>query len=268
MVQADKLQWAMAIAMGGMLMMAFFVIAFVVFYQKRQLAQEKQIREIERAHQKKLLETALNTEEAERRRIAKDLHDDIGTMLSLTKLSLNQLEQGLSNPGSQSQQTLHNARSLVEDTILNVRRITRDLVPVTLEKFGLAVAIEEFVRRISQGGELQVYFNCEGEEIPRQSRQIELTLFRVMQELVNNALKHAECTEIEIDLHKLNDRLELQVTDNGRGFDITDAAILAKGGLGLRSIESRLSVVNGSIKYETPGTKGTRAHVRIPIELS
>lgn len=268
MLDPAKLQWAIALAMSGMLLMALFVIGFVIFYQRRQLAQEKRVNELDRQHQKKLLETALSTEEAERRRIAKDLHDDIGTMLSLTKLSLNQLEQSLGNPGSQSQQTLQNARSLVEDTILNVRRITRDLVPITLEKFGLAVAIEAFVGQISQGGDLRVYFNCEGEEITRQSRQIELTLFRVMQELVNNALKHAECTEIEIDLHKLNDRLELQVTDNGRGFDITGAAILAKGGLGLRSIESRLSVVNGSIKYETPGTKGTRAHVRIPIELS
>ena len=131
-----------------MLMMAIFVISFVIYYQKKQLEQEKRLRDIEKNYQLMLLETSLSSEEAERRRIAQDLHDDIGTMLSLTKLSLNQLNKTISKDDPRTEFTLTKAQSLVEETIIHVRRITRDLVPTTLEHFGLVAAIDEFIHRL------------------------------------------------------------------------------------------------------------------------
>ena len=162
--------------------------------------------------------------------------------------------------------TLHKAQSLVEETIIHVRRITRDLVPTTLEQFGLVAAIEEFIHRMSDNVSLTVHFLCDADNIPRLPPRVELALYRIMQELVNNAIKHANCDEIEIDLHLDKGKLELQVTDNGKGFDAQGLEPQQQEGLGLRNIESRLSVINGAVNYQKPGVRGLRARVQIPVE--
>lgn len=262
----EQIRWAILIASLAMMLMAVFVIIFIIYYQKKQLEQEKKLRDVEKKHQRLLLETALNSEEAERRKIAQDLHDDIGTMLSLTKLSLNQLYKQMNREEARAEFTLHKAQSLVEETIIHVRRITRDLVPTTLEQFGLVAAIDEFIHRLGDSVTLTVHFQCDAENIPRLSPHIELALYRIMQELVNNAIKHANCDEIEIDLHLDKGKLELQVTDNGKGFDTQAVGQGQQGGLGLRNIESRLSVINGAVNYQKPGVRGLRARVQIPVE--
>ncbi len=277
----EQVRFAILIATLVMLMMAIFAIIFVIYYQQRRLEQEKKLRDIEKNYQKMLLETALHSEESERRRIAQDLHDDIGTMLSLTKLSLNQLTKILykdsprpfSPPADTSslntpraELTLNKAQSLVEETIIHVRRITRDLVPTTLDQFGLVAAIEEFILRMGESYTLSVQFHCSSEDIPRQSPRVELALYRIMQELVNNAIKHANCDEIVIGLHLEQGKIQLQVTDNGKGFDPTTIQTGDQPGLGLRNIESRLSVINGIVNYQKADIRGSRAQVQIPIE--
>ena len=277
----DQVRFAILIATSVMLMMAIFAIVFVIYYQQRRLEQEKKLRDVEKNYQKILLETALHSEESERRRIAQDLHDDIGTMLSLTKLSLNQLVKLLykdsphlsaTSPDNfylnspRAELTLNKAQSLVEETIIHVRRITRDLVPTTLDQFGLVAAIEEFILRMGENYALSVQFHCDSDDIPRQSPRVELALYRIMQELVNNAIKHANCDEIVIDLHLDQGRIELQVTDNGKGFDPDTLQTNDHIGLGLRNIESRLSVINGVVNYQKPGIRGSRARVQIPVE--
>lgn len=267
MVNPEQIQWAIFLAMLAMLMMAVFVIAFVIYYQKKQLEQEKKLHQIEKENQQMLLETALNSEESERRRIAQDLHDDIGTMLSLTKLSLNQLSKSIKKDDNvPADSPLSRSQTLVEETILHVRRITRDLVPTTLEQFGLAAAIEEFIHRLQAGSSLSVNFRCDAETLPRQSQKIELTLFRITQELVNNAIKHSGCTEINVDLYLNNENLELLVTDNGKGFDPVAIRNTKGAGLGLRNIESRLSIVKGKVLYKKPALMGSCAHVHVPLE--
>lgn len=267
MVNPEQIQWAIFLAMLAMLMMAVFVIAFVIYYQKKQLEQEKKLHQIEKENQQMLLETALNSEESERRRIAQDLHDDIGTMLSLTKLSLNQLSKSIKkDDNTPADSPLSRSQTLVEETILHVRRITRDLVPTTLEQFGLAAAIEEFIHRLQAGSSLSVNFRCDAETLPRQSQKIELTLFRITQELVNNAIKHSGCTEINVDLYFNNENLELLVTDNGKGFDPVAIRNTKGAGLGLRNIDSRLSIVKGKVLYKKPALMGSSAHVHVPLE--
>ncbi|GHB59959.1 sensor histidine kinase [Persicitalea jodogahamensis] len=275
----EQIRLALMIATSAMLIMAGFAIVFVIYYQKKQLEQEKKLRDVEKNYQLMLLETALHSEESERRRIAQDLHDDIGTMLSLTKLSLNQLAKliyrdptRLTSPDAahlnspRAELTLNKAHSLVEETIVHVRRITRDLVPTTLDQFGLVAAIEEFIHRMGENYTLSVQFHCDGEEIPRQSPRVELALYRIMQELVNNAIKHANCDEIVIELHLDEGKIEMQVTDNGKGFDAATIKTSDKAGLGLRNIESRLSVINGEVKYQKPGVRGSQARIQIPVE--
>lgn len=263
----DELKLALFIATLAMLIMAFFVIMFVMYYQKRKFEEEKKINEIEKNHSRRLLDTALNSEETERRRIAQDLHDDIGTMLSLTKLSLNQLNKIIGETGEKEDQIMRKTQSLVEETILHVRRITRDLVPTTLERFGLAEAIDEFIHKLEEGNNLIISFkfNAEEQELPRQGAKIELTLYRIMQELVNNAIKHANCTKIEINLDVNDKFIGLRVTDDGIGFDPEQIKVNNLAGLGLLGIESRLAIVNGTVQYSKAGSSGSSAFAQIPV---
>nr|MBZ1357057.1 sensor histidine kinase [Dyadobacter fermentans] len=242
------------------------MIAFVMYYQKRRFEEEKKISDIEKNYNRLLLDTALNSEETERRRIAQDLHDDIGTMLSLTKLSLNQLGKLVANSGDEKEESImKKSQSLVEETILHVRRITRDLVPTTLERFGLMEAIEEFIHKLEEDNNLIIAFQSNTEEFPRQGQKLELTLYRIMQELVNNAIKHASCTKIDIVLEIDEEMIGLRVTDNGVGFDPEKIKESNLAGLGLLGIESRLAIVNGTVQYEQPAKGGSSAIARIPV---
>ncbi|QRR01947.1 sensor histidine kinase [Dyadobacter sandarakinus] len=266
MQNTEELKYALLIASIAMLMMAFFVISFVMYYQKRRFEEEKKINEIEKNYNRMLLDTALNSEETERRRIAQDLHDDIGTMLSLTKLSLNQLSKMVGTmEGDKEEQIMRKSQSLVEETILHVRRITRDLVPTTLERFGLMEAIEEFIHKLEEDSNLVITFQSNTEEFPRQGQKQELTLYRIMQELVNNAIKHASCTRIEISLEVNEKTVGLRVTDNGVGFNPEKIKENNLAGLGLLGIESRLAIVNGTVQYEKPENGGSSALAEIPI---
>jgi signal transduction histidine kinase len=265
MQDTEQIKWALLIGTLAMLMMAFFVISFVIYYQKRKFEQEKKLNEIEKNHSRLLLDTALNSEETERRRIAQDLHDDIGTMLSLTKLSLNQLGKIAGERGGKEEQIMKKTQSLVEETILHVRRITRDLVPTTLERFGLAEAIDEFIHKLEEGNNLTISFHADAEEMPRQGPKIELNLYRVMQELVNNAIKHACCSKIEIDLEVTGKFIGLRVSDNGTGFDPELIKESNLAGLGLLGIESRLAILNGTIQYGKAANGGSSAFVQIPV---
>ncbi len=251
--------------MLAMMIMVIFVILFVINYQKRQLAQQKHLRDLEKNHQKRLLDTALHTEETERRRIAQDLHDDIGTMLSLTKFSLNQVTTAEMPQGETAESPLKNARKLLDETIGQVRRITSELVPATLDRFGLSAAVEEFVNKVRDSSKLDIRFGCNLVTPPRLTNKIELALYRVLQELVNNAIKHSGCDRIEITLHYMTTQLELTVNDNGRGFDEQLVRSSYDLGHGLRNVESRLSVIDGSIKYETALGSGCVARVRLAI---
>ncbi|MCE6990464.1 sensor histidine kinase [Dyadobacter sp. CY323] len=262
----EELKLALLIASIAMLMMAFFVISFVMYYQKKRFEEEKKISDIEKNYNRLLLDTALNSEETERRRIAQDLHDDIGTMLSLTKLSLNQLSKMIGTTGDEKEdQIMKKSQSLVEETILHVRRITRDLVPTTLERFGLLEAIEEFIDKLEEDNNLVISFQANTEEFPRQGQKLELTLYRIMQELVNNAIKHASCSRIEISLESTEEMIGLRVTDNGVGFDPEKIKENNLAGLGLLGIESRLAIVNGTVQYEKPLNGGSSAFAQIPV---
>jgi signal transduction histidine kinase len=250
-----------AVAAGSavMLTMTMFIILFVAYYQNRQVRHLLALKELREAYRKELMEATFNGQEVERRRLARDLHDEIGTMLSVTKLSLNQLERKLSDTPENSLQ-IQKTRSLLDETMSNVRRISRDLVPTTLERFGLLAAIEELTEKAS-GPDVTVVL-----ESPSSLEQIapaqELMFYRIAQELINNAIKHASATQVEVQFVYLDDAIRMSVLDNGNGFDFDEAVKDRRSGLGLRNIESRLSVVDGHVTFDVAPGRGSRIHVQ------
>ncbi len=248
------------IAVGSiiLLVMAIFITIFVAFYQQKQAQQQLNIKIMQEQHRRELMAAMLVGQEQERKRLAQDLHDEIGTMLSVTKISLNQLERRFEH-----NQTLlpysQKTRSLLSETMNNVRRISRNLVPATLERFGLLSALDELADKVSEG-DVSVSVSCPN-ELQELDSSLELMFFRVAQELVNNAIKHANATQIRLLLQCTNDATQLSVIDNGQGFDLKAIQSDPRRGLGLRNIESRLNVVKGEVLFDVAPGRGSRIHV-------
>lgn len=249
----------------GILILIVFSIVFVVYYKQRQAEQKVAMQELQAEMQRQLLESSLEVQEVERRRIAKDLHDEVGAMLSVTKMSFNQLLKKL-NTSAELTEHGKSTKEFLEESISQVRRISRELVPSTLEDFGLMSAIDEFIQKIHIASGVLFIFNHEGiEENQRFDKKIELTIYRIAQELVNNALKHAEAEEITLKLMAQGNKIIFIFTDNGKGFDLAAVKKDPKSGLGLRNIESRLSVVNGTFTIKSSIGQGTNTKIEIPL---
>ncbi|MBD2754532.1 sensor histidine kinase [Spirosoma validum] len=254
--------FAIAVGTAVLLMMAIFIIIFVAYYQQKQAKQQLALKELQAQHRRELMAATFKGQEEERKRLAEDMHDGIGTMLSITKMSLNQLEQKLGGEmqvGFEFQKT----RSMIDETMTNVRRISRNLVPTTLERFGLLAALEELVDRANDGDlEMQLIYP---ESSTQFSPNLELMLYRITQELVNNAIRHARARHITIQLVSFDNEIRLSVVDDGIGFDFDAIMENRQGGLGLRTIESRLNVVNGYVTFDVAPGRGSQIHVQVHL---
>ncbi|MCY7349075.1 MAG: sensor histidine kinase [Cytophagaceae bacterium] len=252
-----------------MVLMAAFIVLFLAHYQQKQMKQRELLRRLDEQHQRELLEASLQSQEAERRRIAVDLHDDVGTMLSATRMSLSRANKHLGeNPEAEA--IMQQTRELLEETVNNVRRISQELLPSTLDQLGLVAALEEFIAKLHQTPpegkpELLIDFHHEGLG-QRLDKDIELAIYRVAQELVHNSLRHAQATRIEVLVMRQASRLLLTVSDNGVGFDLETTRQRNQSGLGLKNIESRLNIINGRVIFDVLPGKGTYVIVDVPLE--
>jgi two-component system, NarL family, sensor kinase len=244
-----------------LLALALAIIIFVLQYQKRLLQQQENLRQVREGVQQQLLEAALEAQEHERRRIGRDLHDDIGATLSVVKLHLNAWQDPQPDgPASQ-------AKELLNGAVGELRRISRELLPVMLDKFGLVKALESLAKTVPASAEVEVRFTCSGEVRPLPPR-LELIAYRVVQELLNNALKHAEADIIRIDLAYEPGALRLFFADDGKGFAYSpNQTIVAtdKPGLGLFNLQSRVSLAQGTLYFLSAPDEGTQAALFLPI---
>lgn len=247
------------IATIGMLLLAIAIILFVVFYQKRMLEEQLKRQSLEAGFQRRMLEVTLDSQENERKRVSADLHDSIGAMLSTIRLGLLSLvrKEGI------SEDSITPTKQLLDETIDSLRTISRDLMPVTLQRFGLGQAVKEMCDRVSNTGGLTVLFE-ETEGSVRLSEKKEVMLFRIVQELLNNAIKHSGASKIVVQFFWGQD-LSITVCDNGRGFDYQKAreGKSAGHGLGLYTIENRARLINGTINFEE-SKKGSTISIRLP----
>lgn len=257
-----------AVILGGtavLLMMSVFIISFVVFYQQRQARQQRALLHMQEQHRRDLMASTFRGQEAERKRLAQDLHDSIGTMLSVTKMNLMQLEHKTQEADAHKYQ-LAKTKDLLDETITNVRRISRDLVPTTLERFGFLAALEELTHKISDT-ELSVSLECP-DSLKNLPMPMALMLYRVTQELVNNAIKHAQAHHISIHILCADQMMRLIVADDGIGFNYDAILEDRHAGLGLRNIESRLNVLGGHVTFDTAPGRSTTVTVQVPTPSS
>lgn len=208
------------------------------------------------------LEASWSAQEAECRRLSTALHDDVATLLSATRLRFSQLSSHLPR-NSDEASTAQNVSALLEEAIRNVRRLTQSLLPATLEALGLVAALTDYIGLLEQEDDCPaIVLRTEGLG-SRLPYDLELTAFRVVQELVRNTLRHASAATIEVYVLQQKDRLLLTVSDDGVGFRASSRAI--RPGLGLKNIESRLNVIGGRLIFDlTPG-QGVCVLADIPL---
>jgi methyl-accepting chemotaxis protein len=206
-------------------------------------------------------EKLLSVQDEERRRIARELHDESGS--ALTALIVNLQNIGAAKSVDQAKAQIENVQQEAVKTLENVRRIAHGLHPLVLEQFGLAAAVEQYVNKFASSHVIktQVRVSRLPKNIPY---TVSTTLFRILQEALTNIAKHADAREVSVVIDNGEGSIVLVVEDDGNGFDEEVVGFAGNMGLGLRGIKERVSLLNGTVEFEpTPGT-GTTLYVTIP----
>jgi two-component system, NarL family, sensor kinase len=247
----------------GMVMLVIGLILFIIIHQRKVIKYQNQLTVMEQEQQKLLLNASVRLQEEERSRIAADLHDDAGPLLATARLYLN---ENLVNMDKATQlQSIYQARQILDDTIQLIRNISHQLMPPTLRNFGLESAVNDLVQKIGGSGQLNVSSRFH-EYRDRLRPETELLVFRVVQELVNNILKHSNSSFIHITQHLQGDNLVLRLHHDGRGIVQSDFERLnkSKTGLGLKNISSRLRVAQGRILFEKDASQ---TYYKVTVEV-
>lgn len=214
-------------------------------------SQRRILQEVETAHVKEieyknnLLANSIEVQERERSRIAKDLHDDIGSKLSIVNLNINLLQSHLSK-NEKVTSIIGNIESSLSESITRVRDISHDLYPPILEKFGIQSALESLAKEVARTGALRVHLDID-HEWKKFDEAAELHIYRINQELLHNTIKHAEANNVWISSASEADRLKLSYRDDGKGVDNKNQK--KSDGLGISSILTRTDILNASVKF-------------------
>jgi len=220
----------------------------------------------ERKHAEEVISSVsrrlIEAQEAERARIARDLHDDFGQRLALLAVEFEQLKQISLNPGDEARTFIAELQKQVVGITTDIQTLSHELHPSRLEHLGLVAAIRGFCREFSEHQKVEVRFSHEG--IPQAVPQdISLCLFRVLQEALHNAVKHSKMNQFDVDLRGTSDFIGLTIHDGGVGFDPTTAM---KGpGLGLTSMQERLKLVYGELTIDSQVNQGATIRARVPL---
>jgi signal transduction histidine kinase len=233
----------------GMLFLAITLIVFIIFHQRRVILYQLKMQQMESEQQKILLRASIELQEEERQRIAADLHDDAGPLLATARLYLSENIVNLDRPTQL--QTIFSVKEIIDDAIYLIRHISHSLMPPTLKDFGLESAVNDFFQKINASGSIHVKSSFADYHI-RLKADKELVIFRVIQELINNILKHSHSTFIHLFQNNEADRITIKLIHDGRGMTQEDFLEKAKNsaGLGLKNIQSRLKIILGDIHFE------------------
>lgn len=220
--------------------------------EKEQELQQEEIKFLNEQQQVISLQSMVNGQEAERTRIAKDLHDGLGGLFSTVKMHLSTLKHEI--PLLETNALFDKSYHLVDTASVEVRRIAHNMMPEVLMKLGLVDALKDMCSNISAGKLLTISLQAYGME-KRLNSSTEIMLYRIIQELLNNIIKHAQATQAIIQFNREGERLSVTVEDNGRGFDMQEASEKLHAGLG--TIQSRVNYLKGRLSIESQQGLGT-----------
>lgn len=246
---------------GALGSLSFLLLLFSgAYFYYRQKQQEK-LRNTQITYQKQLLETTVETQEQERKRIARDLHDGIGQQMSGLKMGFQQLVENIESAVPKQRGLMTKLNAIIHEAATDVRDLSHQMMPKALQEFGLIPALEDILDKSFPDDQVTYEFEHFGLK-GRLPEPIEIGLYRIAQELVNNILKHAKASEVDVQLMQQSDQLLMIVEDNGQGFDAT---LKNNKGHGRMNIQSRLQAIKGTINYECPDQGGTIVTIRVKV---
>jgi len=225
--------------------------------------QQQRIRELEKDKQLVAVDSMLKGQEEERSRLAKDLHDGLGGMLSGVKFSLMNMKSNLII-NHENVVVFERSLDMLDTSIRELRRVAHNMMPEALVKFGLDEALKDYCNNINSSNILHVQYQSFGME-HRLESNTEIIIYRIIQELFNNIFKHANASETLVQLLREQNRLSITVEDNGKGFDIND--LEKSKGAGWANIRSRVEYLKGKLDLHSDNNKGTSVNIECPINL-
>ena len=234
------------------------VLGLVFYRQKKLLAESMQqiehqkVMDLKNQQQIIRMDAVIQGEEKERRRLAQDLHDGIGGMLAAAKLKVAAV--------ATQQAEMGEASTLLDDTYEEVRRIAHNMMPKVLVEMGLVPAVQQYAQQLSDSSSLTISVEVL-QSMPGLTSHQELSLFRIIQELLNNIVKHAEAHEASVQFSFFEDEISIMVEDDGEGFD----PVQAKGGMGMKNLEDRIAILGGEWEIDSRVGKGTNISIHIPV---
>ena len=245
--QETKIYIAALIAAG---VLAILLIYFIINMIKQQ-------RKTQRLHLEKIHAEIL-AQEKERKKIASDLHDDLGPLLSAIKFKINSIDI----EKDEDKILIEHASKHIDDTLERVRKISFDLLPNTLTRKGVAKAIEEFIPKIQKLVPLNIKFIYDDMiDLPDETK---VNLYRMILEIINNTVKHSQAKNLRIELTKMDMKIVLLTSDDGVGFDLEKKATI-NSGLGLRNLQSRTEIMHGELLIDTQPGRGVKYNIQIPL---
>ena len=249
------------IAIGLLLLMALAIVLFFYFSRRRIIKTELEKANLEIKHQREVLQSTIITQEHERKRIAQNMHDAISSKLNVVSLNANMLSDKSISP-EETAKVAENILKVTAAVLENSRKIAHDLLPPTLDKFGLEAAMEELCDEIGDASSFTIEAHFQFPENIL-SQDDELHFFRIAQELFNNTIKYAEAKSVQLSLVYKETEVDLTYKDDGKGFDVLEAK-KAKG-LGLSGITNRVEILDASM--EMTSSIGNGLEVRIQKRL-
>lgn len=239
-----------------------FLLVFSAFnfYRKKQSQNKLELQKEVIKQQDLATKAILEAEEKERERIARDLHDGVGQVMSAAKMNLSAFENELIFKDEQQKLSFEKVIHLIDEGCKEVRSVSHQMMPNALLKAGLASAIKEFIDKIDTRV-LKVNLYSEGLN-DRIDNNIEIVLYRIIQECVNNVIKHSGANQLDISLIKDKDGISVSIEDNGKGFDAKDKTKFE--GIGLKNIASRIEFLKGTVEFDSSNGRGTMVAINVP----
>ncbi len=229
------------------------------YFNRRKLQQQAQMKEELAQQQAQATKAVIEAEEHERKRIAGDLHDGVGQLLSVVSMNLSVLGKKIKFEDNESDQTYHQTVQLLKESYKEMRSISHQMMPNALQKHGLPQATRLFLNEINPEI-LKIAFYAEGFD-NRLDSNVEIMLYRVIQECVNNVIKHAKADNLDVQLELLGNKLTCIIEDDGEGFESN----ATEDGIGLSNIRSRVGFIKGRIEISSSPGRGTLIAINVPI---
>ncbi|WP_082868148.1 ATP-binding protein [Tenacibaculum ovolyticum] len=259
-----------SLVLGMVLLGLLFFALFYAYKSKkgRELAEQNQKLEVQKniellkKQEFKSIKAMIDGQESERKRIAQDLHDRLGSMLSMVKLNYKSIEDNIDKLKDENKKQYSQANYLLDEACNTVREIAHNMVSGVLTKFGLVAALEDLKNTIKGTNTFQLELITYGLD-DRLENSLEMELYGIVQELIHNVIKHAKAKEVSVQLLKRVDSINLTVIDDGIGFD--NSIELSESGMGLKSVASRVHALNGTFDIDTGRGNGTTLNIDVPL---